>query len=65
MTQIKLCRTAIELQQPCNAGCQCSNAYEPVCLRATDTVFYSACYAGCTEHGGHKKVHDISRYARS
>ena len=37
-----------DLTLPCNTNCHChTNKILPVCYKETNTVFYSACHAGC------------------
>ncbi|PAV88161.1 hypothetical protein WR25_17769 [Diploscapter pachys] len=37
------------IKSPCNSQCHCSSEWNPICDRKTGRIFYSACYAGCTD----------------
>ncbi|XP_023221334.1 solute carrier organic anion transporter family member 4C1-like, partial [Centruroides sculpturatus] len=43
----------LELQNTCNAGCQCTTSvFEPVCATDDKSVYFSPCFAGCTSFNG-------------
>eukprot|EP00794_Sanderia_malayensis_P012244 gene12244-13505_t len=40
--------TANGIDSSCRLNCTCNEAYKPICTKADNRAFYSACHAGCT-----------------
>ncbi|EYC41825.1 hypothetical protein Y032_0554g3364 [Ancylostoma ceylanicum] len=48
--------TDIDVKAKCNQDCYCKDEFNPICEEGTGRMYFSPCYAGCTEkeeeHGG-------------
>lgn len=39
----------MKLNDVCHANCSCTNNFQPVCSHDNTVMYYSPCYAGCSD----------------